>query len=116
MDKLLGRNLSQTLEASDFRVRSQVTDSLQPLLLAVTIAGDEVRLSLLLVQPGVGLLYHLLVLNLGSLVAHPEKRSLQDIDMTFLDQLWEELQEKVMISKRMCMPSTSASVATMTLL
>ncbi len=53
----------------------------------------------------------------GILVADAEKRSLKNIYMPFLHKIGEEhIRKKVMISRRMCIPSTSASVAIMTLL
>ena len=68
MGKLFGRNLAETLESGDFRIRSQVADGLLALLVAIAIVRDEVALLLLRPQLGVGIGYGLLVLYLGSLV------------------------------------------------
>lgn len=58
----------------------------------------------------------LLVLDLRLAVADAKQWGLKHIDMPLLDQFGEELKEKVMMSRRICIPSTSASVATITLL
>ncbi len=55
---------------------------------------DEVALLLLRSQLGIGISHRLLVLDLGSLVAHAEQWGLQHIDVALLDEVGEELQEE----------------------
>ena len=92
--ELIGRDLSQTFESCDLRVRSEVTNCVKPLLLSIAIAGDEVALLLILQQFGVCVSDDLLVLDLRAAVANTEEWRLQDIDMPLLDQLGIELQEE----------------------
>ena len=94
MDELVGGDFSQTLETGDFRVGSQIVYSLLALLVAIAIARDEVAFLLAFLQLGVRLGHHLLVLDLGASVAHAEQWSLQHVDMPFLDQVGEELEEE----------------------
>ena len=56
--------------------------------------GNEIALLLLGSQLGISISHRLLVLDLGTLVAHTEQWGLQYINMTFLDEVWEELQEE----------------------
>ena len=95
MHEFLRRYFSKSLEAGDFGVRSESLDGLQPFFVAVAIVGDKVRLfcvgCLLL---GISLGDDLFVLDFGSSVANTEKWCLQHIDMPFLDEFGEELQEE----------------------
>ena len=70
VSKLLRRNLSQSLESGDFRVRTEVSDGLLALLIAVAVMRDEIALLLLRSQFGISICHRLLVLDFGSLVAH----------------------------------------------
>ena len=94
MGKLFWRNLSQSLESGDFRVRTQRLDGLLALLIAVAVMRNEVALLLLRSQLGISIRYSLLVLDFGSLVAHSEQWSLKHVNMSLLDEIWEELQEE----------------------
>ena len=94
MSKLLWRNLAETLESGDFRVWSEFTDSLLALFVTITIVGNEIALLLLGSQLGIGISHSLLVLDLGTLVAHTEQWGLQYINMALLDEVWEELEEE----------------------
>ena len=94
MGKLFWRNLSQTLESGDFRVRPQRLDGLLALLVAVAVMRNEVALLLLRSQFGISIRYRLLVLDFGSLVAHSEQWSLKHIHVALLDKVREELQEE----------------------
>lgn len=94
MGKLLWRNLSQTFESGDFRIRTEVSDGLLALLIAVAIMRDEVALLLLRSQLGISISHHLLVLNLGALVAYTEQWGLQHVYMSLLDKVGEELEEE----------------------
>ena len=97
ISKLVGRNLSQTFESCNLRVGSQVADSLQPFLVAVAVVGNKVGLFLFARHGSAfGIIFgnHLFVFNFGSTVAHAEQRCLQHINMSFLDQFGEELQEE----------------------
>ena len=91
MSKLLRRNLAETLESGDFRVWSEFTDSLLALFVTITIVGNEIALLLLGSQLGIGISHSLLVLDLGTLVAHTEQWGLQYINMALLDEVWEKL-------------------------
>ncbi len=56
---------------------------------------DEIALLLLRSQLGIGISHRLLVLDLGSLVAHSEQWGLKHIHCgPFLDEVREELQEE----------------------
>ena len=94
MSKLLWRNLAKTLESGDFRVWSEFTDSLLALFVTITIVGNEIALLLLGSQLGIGISHCLLILDLGTLVAHTEQWGLQYINMTLFDKVREELQEE----------------------
>ena len=94
MGKLLRRNLAETLESGDFRVWSEFTDSLLALFVTITIMGNEIAFLLLGSQLGIGISHRLLVLDLGTLVAHTEQWGLQYINMALLDEVREELQEE----------------------
>ena len=89
--EFIGRNLTKSLESCDLRIGSQLTDGRLALFLTITVTGDEVAL---LARLGVGIGNHLLVANLRTTIAHSEERCLQHIDMTLLDEFWEELQEE----------------------
>ena len=69
MAELVGRDFSQSFKTGDFRVRTQFFNGFQAFILCITI---------------VGLL----------LVAYTEKRCLQDINVSFLDEIREELQKE----------------------
>ena len=93
--KLIRRNLSQSLESRYLRVGSKFLYRLQTLLVTVAISGDIVLL--LLSSFGELLVFgsdYLLVLYLYSLVSDAEKRGLEYIDVPFLDEFREELQEE----------------------
>ena len=66
MGKLFWRNLSQSLESGDFRVRTQRLDGLLALLIAVAVMRNEVAFLLLRSQLGISIRYSLLVLDFGS--------------------------------------------------
>lgn len=68
MGKLFWRNLSQSLESGDFRVRTQRLDGLLALLIAVAVMRNEVALLLLRSQLGISIRYSLLVLDLVRLL------------------------------------------------
>ena len=82
---------TSALETGNLRVRTEVADGFQAFVLAIAITYDEIAL---FVGFGISLGNHLLALYLRAAVAHAEERCLQDIDVPFLDELWEELQEK----------------------
>ena len=90
MHKLLRTNLSQSLESCYLRVRTKVFDSLLTFLVAIAIAGNEFAL----LRSSYSLLYSLLVLYLGFLIAHTEQGSLQHIYVSLLDKVGEELKEE----------------------
>ena len=94
MSKLLRRNLTKSFESGDFRVRTEVSDGLLALLIAVAVMRDEIALLLLRSQFGISICHRLLVLDFGSLVAHTEQWGLQHIYVTFLDKVGEELEEE----------------------
>ena len=83
MHKLLRTNLSQSLESCYLRVWTKVFDSLLTFLVAIAIAGNEFAL----LRSSYSLLYSLLVLYLGFLIAHTEQRSLQQVQSTLLKLL-----------------------------
>ena len=92
------RNLLQphvgTDEMGEFRVRTKVSDGLLSLLIAVAVMRDEIALFLLASQFRIRISHRLLVLDLGSLVAHSEQWGLKHVDMALLDEIWEELKEE----------------------
>ena len=95
--KFLRRDLAKTLETGDFRIGAQLLDSLDTLFLAVAIAGDEVALGfwrLAVGLFGVFISKNLLILNLCALVTDAEQGGLEHVDMPFLDEFGEELQEE----------------------
>ena len=94
MGEFIRRNLSQSFESGDFRVRAQIANRLLALLIAVTVMRDEIALFLLASQFRIRISHRLLVLDLGSLVAHTEQWGLKHVDMALLDEIWEELKEE----------------------
>ena len=64
------------------------------LLLAVAVTCDEVTLALLARETCVSLSHHLLVLYLRAPVADAEERCLEHVDVSFLYQVGEELEEE----------------------
>ena len=68
--KLLRGYFSKTLKSGYLGVGTQLCDGVQPLLLAIAITGNEIRLLCLWLGSFGG--QHLLVLNLRALVAHSE--------------------------------------------
>ena len=102
MYELISRDFSESLESCDFRVGRESLDSGESLFFGVAIYRFVFRtvaaLGLLqngrpcaLVVHALGLL-RLLLLTL--LVAHTEEGCLQDVDVSLLDQVGEELQEE----------------------
>ena len=84
--ELVGRNLAETFETRDLGIDAAAVEGFQTLLLGITI---------------VGLL----------LVADAEQGRLQDVEVPRRMTSGKNWRKKVVISRRMCMPSTSASVA-----
>ena len=94
VSELVGRNLTKTFKSGYLRVRTEVADGLQALLLAVAVTCDEVALALLASETRVSLSHHLLVLYLRASVADAEERCLEHVDVSFLYQVGEELEEE----------------------
>ena len=89
--KLVRRNLAKTFEAGNLRIRSQLTNSSLTLFFTIAVTGDEIAL---LIRFGICFGNRFLILDLCTTVADSEKRCLQDIHVTLLNQFGEELQEE----------------------
>ena len=92
--KLFGRNLAQSLKARNFGVGTQLGDGFLPFVFVVSIARAEVVFAFALHQSCIGSGNHLLALNLCSAVSYAEQGRLQHVDVAFLHQFGEELQEE----------------------
>ena len=87
MFEFIGRYLTETLESSDFRVGSEVSNRFLSLLFVVAIYGNKVALA-------VSVILFLVSLDKAFLVAHTEEWRLQDVYVALLDEVGEELQEE----------------------
>ena len=92
--ELVGRDLTKTFKSGYLWVRTEVADGLQALLLAVAVTCDEVALAFLARETCVCLSHHLLVFYLRASVADAEERRLEHVDVSFLYQVGEELEEE----------------------
>ena len=93
--KLIRRNLAQTFETCYLWLRTEGSDSLLSLFLAIAVAGYVVLwLLATLLQLFVLSSYYRLVLYLCALIPYTEQWRLQHIDVSLLYQFGEELQEE----------------------
>ena len=94
MYKFVRGDFTKTFESRYLRVRTEVLDGALALFVGIAIARDEIILLLTFSKTRVGIGNNLLALDLRAAVADTEKRSLKDIDMPLLDELWIELEEE----------------------